>query len=144
VIAAARYLDNLRAGAEAAAAAEAAWRKEAAARTELLERARAESFRRWNVLRAMSGAMRGIDDREQAVAAGLGNVCERLGWRSVADESQQAVLTALRPVAVAMLEPEGDVDAAVSTFEDWFLARTGRGFWTLLDQRVVDTPVVDF
>jgi hypothetical protein len=144
VIAAAVYVDRLRAQAEAAAATETAWRKEAATRTEQLARKRAEAFRRWNVLRDMGEAMRGVADRDHAVGAGIANVRERLGWPSVPSDSQQEVLTALRPVALAMLEPEGDVGGSVTTFEDWFLTRTGRGFWTLLDQPVVDTPVVDF
>ena len=144
MIAAAAYIDRLRAQAETAAATEKAWRKEAATRTELLAQQRAEAFRRWNVLRDMGNAMRGVEDQDQAIGAGIANVRERLGWPSAPSDTQQEVLTALRPVALGMLEPEGDVDGSLTTFENWFLTRTGRSFWTLLDQPVVDTPVVDF
>jgi len=142
--AAAEFLAGLHAQANAAAAEETAWRKEAARRGKLLEQARAHAFRRWNVLRDLSAAMQGdAEDREAAVARGLAQVRQRLGWPDVPDASRQAVLEALRPVALALLG-EGEPAETVVTFESWFEARTGGSFWALLDQPAYDTPVVDF
>jgi hypothetical protein len=141
---AAEFMAGLHAQANAAAAEETAWRQEAARRGELLERARAHAFRRWNVLRELSAAMQGdAEDREAAVARGLAQVRQRLGWPDVPDASRQAVLEALRPVAEALLG-NGEPQEAVAAFETWFETRTGASFWALLDQPVYDTPVVDF
>ena len=137
------FLTDLRARAEAAAAEEASWRQEAARRGKALELARTHAFRRWNVLRDLHRAMQGGEERELAVARGLAQVCQRLGWPEAPDPARQAVLDALRPVAAALLG-EGEPDAAVAAFEGWFEARTGGSFWALLDQPVYDTPVVDF
>ena len=138
------FLTGLRARAEAAAAEEAAWRQEAARHGRALELARTHAFRRWNVLRDLHAAMQGGgEDRELSVARGLAQVRQRLGWPDAPEPSRQAVLDALRPVAVALLG-EGEPDAAIAEFEGWFETRTGGSFWALLDQPVYDTPVVDF
>ena len=141
---AAEFLAELHAQANAAAAEEAAWRQEVARRGRLLEQARAHAFRRWNVLRDLSAAMQGdAEDREAAVARGLAQVRQRLGWPDAPDPSRQAVLDALRPVAEALLG-NGEPQEAVAAFETWFETRTGASFWALLDQPVQDMPVVDF
>lgn len=138
------FLTELHARAQAAAAEETAWRQEAARRGRQLEQARAHSYRRWNVLRDLGAALQGdLEDRDAAVARGLAQLRQRLGWPEAPDPSRQAVLDALGPVALALLG-EGEPDEAVAAFEAWFEARTGGSFWDLLDQPVQDMPVVDF
>ena len=138
------FLAELHSRASAAAAEETAWRQEAAKRGKMLETKRAHAFRRWNVLRDLSAAMPGEpEDRDAAVACGLAQVRQRLGWQDTPDPSRQAVLDALRPVALALVG-EGDPGEAIAAFEAWFEARTGNNFWALLDQPVQDMPVVDF
>lgn len=138
------FLTELHARAQTAAAEETAWRREAARRGRLLETVRAHAFRRWNLLRDLAAAMPGEpEDRDAAVAHGLAQLRQRLGWPDPPDPSRQAVLDALRPVALALLG-EGEPDEAVAAFEAWFEARTGGSFWALLDQPVQDMPVVDF
>ena len=138
------FLAELHSRASAAAAEETAWRQEAAKRGKMLETKRAHAFRRWNVLRDLSAAMPAdAGDRDAAVALGLAQLRQRLGWPEAPDPSRQAVLEALRPVALALLG-EGKPTEAIAAFEAWFETRTGGSFWALLDQPVHDTPVVDF
>ena len=141
---AAAFLTDLHARAQTAAAEETAWRQEAARRGRLLEQTRAHAFRRWNVLRDLDAAMAGEpEDRDAALARGIAQLRQRLGWPDAPDPARQAVLDALRPVALALLG-KGEPDEAVAAFEAWFEARTGGSFWALLDQPVQDMPVVDF
>jgi hypothetical protein len=146
------FLATLEAAAHAADAEETTFRREAAARIETMERARTFAFRRLNVLRAMAEAAGRAPDPDASIAAQVGLIRDRIGWRRPEDETPRAVLERLAPLA-ASVDAEvragadadtGDSCAELERFERWYAERFGVPFWALFDHHSPETPVVDF
>lgn len=147
----AMFLDPLDAAASRAAAAETDFRREAAARIKALERDRSFAFRRLNLMRTIAEAIGRAESEEVAVASGLAMVRARLGWTSDS-ETRSAILSRFARVsqaAYASLHPEAqqparDVLTALAEFEAWYAETHGASFWSLLEQPMPETPLVDF
>jgi len=148
----ASFLDALKTAADGAAAAESEFRRHAADRIKALERERAFAFRRLNLMRALADAVASAESEEIAVANGLAVLRARLGWSSDSD-ARSEVLSRFAPVAAAVFAylappdeetPAADVGGALQEFEAWYAAMRGTSFWTLFEQYVAETPVVDF
>lgn len=144
-------LETLEAAASGAAAAEAAFRREAAERIMGLERDRSFAFRRLSLMRPIADAVARAESEELAVAAGQAILRAKLGW-SGDSEARSAVLTQFAPILQGMFaslrpEPEAaeiDVLALLAAFEVWYEAAHRAPFWSLFEQPMVETPLVDF
>jgi hypothetical protein len=149
--AAAPFLEALEAAASSAGAAETAFRREAAERIKSLERERSFAFRRMNLMRPIAEAVARAESEELAVAGSLAILRSKLGWSSDS-EARSAVLARFAPVVqglYASLRPEGDapainVLALLDAFETWYEATHRVSFWSLFDQPMPETPLVDF
>ena len=147
------YLDALRAAAERNAIAENEFRQNIAARLRQLEQERAFGYRRFNLINEVSGVVASAESEEIAVAVAAAVLRSRLGWVSDSD-ARIAVTSAFAPVAQAMFaslapvesddEPKPDVLAALASFEAWYIETHPNPFWTLFENVMPETPVVDF
>jgi hypothetical protein len=149
---AAAFLVALKESADSAAAVEKAYRSEAAERIRALEQARAFAYRKWNVMRPVVEAVTGAESGEIGVAAGQAVLRSRLGWTSDS-EARSAVLSHFAPIAKAIFglrttvgrdEPAADVREALAAFEQWYAATYAVPFWSLFEQPMAETPLVDF
>jgi len=149
---AASFLDALKTAADGAADAETEFRRQAGDRIKVLERERAFAFRRLNLMRALADAVASAESEEIAVANGLAVLRSRLGWSSDSD-ARSEVLSRFAPVAAAVFAclappdaemPAPDVTSVLQEFEAWYSATRATSFWTLFEQYVAETPVVDF
>jgi hypothetical protein len=146
-------LDALEAAARSAGAAETAFRRETAERIKVLERERSHAFRRVNLLRPIAEAVARAESEEMAVAGGQAILRAKLGW-SNDSEARSAILTRFAMVVKGMfatLHPrsEGeaepaDILALLDAFEAWYEEAHRTSFWSLFDQPMQETPVVDF
>jgi hypothetical protein len=147
-------LETLEAAASGAAATEAAFRREATERIKSLERDRSFAFRRLSLMRPIADAVAHAESEELAVAAGLAILRAKLGWSSDS-EARSAVLAQFAPVVQGIFastrpeppEPEVpaiDALALLTTFEGWYEAAHRTPFWSLFEQPMPETPVVDF
>jgi hypothetical protein len=148
----ASFLHELKAAAEAAKGAEAGFRREAAMRIAALEQERAFAFRRLNLMQALADAVQLAESEEIGVATALAALRARLGWVSDS-ETRSEILARFGPVAQAVCRamrpgedgaPAADVGAALEAFENWYRESRASPFWTLFEQPMQDTPVVDF
>jgi hypothetical protein len=147
------FLDALKLAADRATAAETDFRREITGRTRALERARAFAFRRVNLMRAVADVMAGAESEEIALAVAAAVLRARLGWSSDS-EARIAVVSRFAPIAQAMfasLAPSDDEDArepdviqALAEFETWYAETHPGPFWTLFENSMPETPVVDF
>jgi hypothetical protein len=145
------FLETLEAAASAAAAAETAFRREATERIKSLEHERSFAFRRLNLMRPMVDAVARAESEELAVAGSLAILRARLAWSSDS-EARSAVLTRFAPVAQGMFaalrpqpdSPAIDVLALLTEFEAWYEAAHRTPFWSLFEQPMPETPLVDF
>jgi len=145
------FLETLEAAASGAAAAETAFRREAAERIKNLERDRSFAFRRLSLMRPIADAVARAESEELAVAASLAILRAKLGWSSDS-EARSAVLTQFAPIVqgtFASLRPQPetpaiDVLALLVAFEAWYETAHRTPFWTLFDQPMPETPLVDF
>lgn len=149
-----QFLDD---AANQAAAAETAYRREAADRIKQLERDRSFAFRRLTLMRAVAEAVDRADSEEVAVAGSLAVLRAKLGWSSDS-EARSATLAQFAPVPKAMFAarpadgdaptqvaaPAPDVLAALAAFEAWYETTYRTSFWTLFEQPILETPLVDF
>lgn len=145
------FLDQLDAAAGRAAAAETEFRRQSAERIKALERDRSFAFRRLNLMRTIAEAIGRAEGEEMAVANGLAMVRARLGWTGDS-ETRSAILSRFAPVSQAVYaslhpevqQPARDVLAALAEFETWYAETHGASFWSLLEQPMPETPLVDF
>ena len=147
------FLDALELAADRATAAESDFRRGIAARIKALESERAFAFRRLNLMRAIAEVVAGAESEEIAVAGAGAVLRTRLGWSSES-EARTAVLSRLAPVAQVMfasLVPSDDEDAprpdvikALAEFETWYAETHPGPFWSLFENYMPETPVVDF
>ena len=150
---AAAFLAALKESADNAATAEKAYRSEAAERIRALEQARAFAYRKWNVMRPVVEAVTRAESEEIGVAAGQAVLRSRLGWTSDSD-ARSAVLLQFAPVAKAIFglrdmiadieDSAAGVRDALSAFEQWYAATYAVPFWSLFEQPMAETPLVDF
>jgi hypothetical protein len=146
----ASFLLELKTAAEAAKAAETSFRKEAAKQIAVLEQERAFAFRRLNLMQAIAAAITPAESEEVAVANAFAALRTRLGWNADSD-ARTEVITHFGPVALAAFraglsggEPATSVHEALAVYERWYAETWGSPFWTLFEQQMPDTPVVDF
>lgn len=154
------YLTSLRAAAAGAEDAEKAYRAEAAARISALAAARAQAYRRLNVLSSLADVIAAAPDAEGAVRNARALLCARLGWDDLTP-AREEVLQQFAPVARAIHAnvadapaPEGDAahdpvaipdaPAAMAAFELWYSSTRESTFWYLFEHNMPETPVVDF
>ncbi|UCI09600.1 hypothetical protein [Mesorhizobium sp. B1-1-8] len=144
----ASFLLELRTSAEAAKAAETSFRHEAARQIAALEQERAFAFRRLNLMQLLGDAIAPAESEDIAVASAFAALRTRLGWNADS-EARSEVISHFGPVALAMFrdssgDQSADTHAALADFEHWYSETRGSPFWTLFEQQMPDTPVVDF
>lgn len=146
------WLDALDAEAAGADAREAECRAEFERRVRALAEARAFAHRRANLMRAVAGAAARAEDADGAVAYGLAALRARLGWSSES-EARTEILDRFAPVARAawaVRDGGDDVPAedspgeALAAFEAWYGEVRGAAFWTLFENPMPETPLVDW
>lgn len=147
------FLDALKLAADRASAAESDFRRGIAERIKALESERAFAFRRLNLMRAIADVVAGAESEETAVAGASAVLRAKLGWSSDSD-ARATVVSCFTPVAEAMfasLAPSDDEDApqpdvlkALAAFEAWYADTHPVPFWTLFENYMPETPVVDF
>ncbi|EJW09764.1 hypothetical protein A33M_0988 [Rhodovulum sp. PH10] len=145
------FLRDLEVAADHAEIAESRFRQEAAQRIAALEAERAFAFRRLNVMRTVTEAVAGAPGEDEAVAAALDAVREKLGW-AADSEPHVEVLAHFAPVPQAIHRslaapddpPEPSPQDALVEFERWYADERRGPFWTLFEQRMPETPLVDF
>ena len=162
---AAAFQEQLKQAAELAAVAESDYRREAWARIAVLERGRAFAFRRANLMRAIGEAVRGSADdsqggqdqagEEMAIARALAMLRTHLGWPPDS-EGWLAVLSRFAPLAATLYRaswPSGkagppgageEITGALDAFECWYEETYGTSFWSLFENELPETPLVDF
>jgi len=149
----ATILDTLEAAARSAGTAETAFRREAAERIKVLERERSHAFRRVNLLRPIAEAVARAESEEMAVAGSQAILRAKLGW-SNDSEARSTILTRFATVVKGMFVPLHprpeeeaepiDILALLGAFEAWYEEAHRASFWSLFDQPMQETPVVDF
>src|SRR5262245_44774553 len=127
----AAYLDALKLAAERSSVAEDEFRSQIAGRIKELERQRAFSFRRLNLMKEIAGVIADAESEEIAVADAAAVLRAKLGWASDS-EARIEVVSAFAPVAQAMFaslaptesadEERPDVIKELSKFESWYAA----------------------
>lgn len=151
------FLDALKEAADRATAAEDDFRRDIAQRIKALETERAFAFRRLNLMRAIAEVVAGAEGEEIAVAAATAVLRAKLGWAGDS-EARDEVVSRFAPVAQAMFAslspetpaptgkdaPEPDVVGALAEFERWYAETHPDAFWTLFENYLPETPVVDF
>lgn len=145
------YLETLERAAEEAQTRETAYRREAAKAIAALDRERAFAFRKLNLMRAVADAVAGAEEEAAAVESVRELLCGRLGWSGDSD-SRRAVFDRFASVTRAALACRGSGDdmsaatvvKALDAFETWYRERHGVPFWTLFEQEMPETPLVDF
>lgn len=144
----ASFLHKLRTSAEAAKAAEMSFRHEAARRIAALEQDRAFAFRRLNLMQVIADTIDPAESEDIAVASAFAALRTRLGWNADS-EARLEVISHFAPVAQATYRDSNGnqsagIHAALADFERWYSDARGSSFWTLFEQQIPDTPVVDF
>jgi hypothetical protein len=147
------YLDALKFAADNSSAAENEFRSQLAARIKELEKQRAFAFRRFNLMKEVSGVIAGAESEEIAVAVATAVLRAKLGWASDS-EARMAVVSNFAPVAQAMFaslapvesedEEKPDVIGKLKEFEAWYAETHPNPFWVLFENYMPETPVVDF
>ncbi len=139
----------------AAQKAELAFRESIAAEMARRERERQFAFRRLEIVREMMRALTPAEGEDAAVAAQRAALKRELGWVGES-EARRRILEAWLPVAAAIWHaspaaadkgapPAGtSVQAALATFEAWYEREMGTPFLALMDQEMVEIPVVEF
>lgn len=151
------YLDELNTAARDANIAEETYRKDALARIKQLELERAYAFRRLNLIKTVASSMSGAKDEAEAVARASATFLSEIGWNG-ASEAQREVLGKFLPVIVALQEAvkapadAGDADRAtdkpsikqeLAAFETWFAGKRNVPFLSLMEQEVLELPLVE-
>lgn len=144
-------LAELEAAAAGAQECEKRYRAEAAREIERLERERVLAYRRIRLVKLIAPS--DAHDEAAAVARARSALANELGWE-VQSERHAPVLDRLGELARtlwATTHHGGDTRhtsqspvAALAAFEAWYQAHAGQSFYTLFDQYVPETPLVDF
>lgn len=146
------FLAALQSAAQKADRAEDELQREIVERRKAIEQARKFAYRRYNFMRTVAGAVASAQNRDEAVEAALTSLRSSLGW-SGDSEARQETATDFVPVAEAVFAsispettepPEADVLGALRQFETGYLEKRGTPFWSLFENYIPETPVVDF
>lgn len=152
--ASASWLDAFTQAAQAAETAEQSYRADFNRRLAELAEARAIAHRRVNLMAALAESEAGCEEDKQAVAHGLAVLRSRLGW-SQESEARTEILDRFAPVCAAVYEagrpeeaeaerPRVDPAIALAEFEAWYRDARGHNFWTLFENVMPETPLVDW
>jgi hypothetical protein len=143
-------LDTLKAATDRAAAAESAFRRDSAERIKTLERERAFAFRKLNLMKAVTAAVAEPEKDEDAVAAGVASLRDKLGWVETSD-ARTTVLDRFAEVARAVRNSVASADgeasdplAALEAFETWYAETHTVVFWVLFEQYIQENTVVAY
>jgi hypothetical protein len=148
------FLDELRCTAEAIEQEEAAYRRESRRRLEGLEIERTRAFRRYNILKDMVAAVR--DEPAASIAAQVAVATTQSGWSDAREgytdvrDHLNSIATLIhaqlqRPAEATSVALDGDVRAALASFEAWHRERFGMDFLDLLGREAPSfQPLVDF
>ncbi|RIK96896.1 MAG: hypothetical protein DCC74_09215 [Proteobacteria bacterium] len=157
------FLDGLEQQAHDASAAEENFRRDIAKRLRELEQERAFGFRRFNLMRSVIDAVASGKDEEEALAKGRETVAQELqigAETAVNLETLQRFEPVLRACwGACVAEPEAAdaadagtgaetagaaaVAAALKEFEAWFSTARNGSFLSLMDQEIVELPLVE-
>jgi len=161
------FLDGLEQQAHAASAAEENFRRDIARQLRELEQERAFGFRRLNLMRSVIDAVASGKDEEEALAKGRETVAQELQigaetavnletlqrfepvlracWGACVAETDAETETADAADADAGSETAGAaaVAAALAAFEAWFSTARNGSFLSLMDQEIVELPLVE-
>jgi len=152
VNASATFLASLQSAAQKADRAEDELQREIVERRKAIEQTRKFAYRRYNLMRAVSGAVANAQSRDEAVQAALVSLRTSLGWSGDSDARRETMADFV-PVAEAVFAsvspeatepPEADVLGALEQFETTYLEKRGAPFWSLFEAYFPETPVVDF
>ena len=147
----AAYLEDLDRRARAASATEEQFRKEAARQTEQLKNERVFAYRRLNLLRAIGRAVATAKDEAEAQGSGRSVFFREVGWNG-ATRAQRDGAERFAPVILAIWRaagPHGEVDGGftvpetLAAFERWFEESRSTAFLNLMEQEVVELPLVE-
>lgn len=151
------YLDELNDAARDANVAEETYRKDALTRIKHLELERAYAFRRLNLIKVVASSMNGAKDEAEAIARASATFLSEIGWTG-ASEAQREVLGKFLPVIVALQEAAkapadtGDAGSAadkpsikqeLAAFETWYAEKRNAPFLRLMEQEVLELPLVE-
>lgn len=146
------YVAELERTARSASVMEEDLRREFARRFELLESERQFAFRRYSLMRAVTQAVAGAANEEEAIGKGNAAFMAEIGWAG-ATELQRTVTQQFGPVLLAVWnaahpteEVASDiapVQAALADFERWFSENNDVSFLTLLEQPLEYYPIVE-
>jgi len=147
------FLDEFHRSAEAIEQEEAEYRRDSRRRLEGLEAERTRAFRRYNLVKDMAAAVQA--EAADSVAAQVAVATAESGWSDAREgyaevrdrlSSIAALIHAqLRPIDVASSMPEGEVRAALASFEAWYRERFGKDFLDLLGREAPSfQALVDF
>src|SRR5262249_1953881 len=114
----------------------------------LLERQRAFSYRRLNLMRPVTAAVAAAATEEAALASGLATLRAELGWDSDSDSRSETVARfadVVRAILASCAETEeaAAVSRALAAFESWYAVRYQRPFWILFEQYMPEMPLVE-
>ena len=147
----AHYLDELDQQAKAANVAEDEFRRNITHRIRELEQARAFAFRRLNVMKSIAQAVAEAKDEEEVKAKASAAFLAEVSWTG-GSQSQRDVVEKFMPVALAVWhagKPEADegtagkIAAELAAFEAWFAQNREAPFLTLMQQEVLELPLVE-
>lgn len=151
------YFEELNSAARDANVAEELYRKDALARIKQLELERAFAFRRLNLIKAVASSMTGAKDDAEATARASAAFLGEIGWTG-ASEMQREVLGRFLPVITALRdatrEPADPGDAPreadkplikqeLAAFEKWYAEKRNAPFLSLMEQEVLELPLVE-
>ncbi|MDX8529183.1 hypothetical protein RFM68_32570 [Mesorhizobium sp. MSK_1335] len=99
-------------------------------------------------MQAIADAVAPAESEDIAVAHAFAALRTSLGWNADS-EARSEVISHFAPVALAMFRVSNgnrsaSIHAALANFERWFFECRNSVFWTLFEQQMPDTPVVDF
>ena len=129
--------------------AEDAYRKKAAAEISHLEALRLRAYRRVRLIKLLETATAATASGNDPLRLQRSLLCREFGW-SEENAAQKEVLDQMKDVCLAVQNgakaSHGNslIQSQLEAFERWFIEHRKTSFYTLFDQYVQETPVVDF
>jgi len=147
----ANYFNELDRIAKAANAAEDEFRRGIAKRIKELEEERAFAFRRMNIMKSVAQAVADAKDADEVKAKASEAFLMEVSWTG-GSKFQQDVTEKFMPVALTVWEaskPEAKpedvakIEKELAEFEEWFAQQSETPFLTLMQQEVLELPLVE-
>lgn len=144
-------LSTLQSRAEEANRDEIRHQQEAARKAAELRAAREFAWRRLNILRSISGAMRAETEDEPALLAGQAAMLRETGL-DLSTQPRRDLVAAFQPVLRAIRQATGEnsdpdsadaVLAALAEFEAWHQRDRGAPFLALMEREIPNLPLVE-